>query len=152
MTHVKLLTLVVLLILVSPLGGCWLDMREVSDLYELDTNRYRLEARIGGKDIYGEAQVREYAEERKVLYTKAKGHCEKDGKSLKVYSLGQQTLGTASQSGFGMAQGVAVGASHSAPVVDSMVIEFGCVEKQPGRLEEPAAIRAPAASKTPAAS
>ena len=132
MTHVKLLTLF-LLILVSSLGGCGgYDIREVSDLYELDTNRYRLEARIGLKFEEGShAYVikRQYPEERTLLYAKAKGHCEKDGKKLKVYSLGQQTLGTESSSGFGMASGVAVGGSSSAPVVDSMVIEFGCVEK-----------------------
>ena len=127
MTHVKLLTLVVLLILVSSLGGCVSYEKKFSDLYELDTNRYRLEGKVEGSDGLGFWRV--YAEERKLLYTKAKGHCEKDGKRLKVYSLGQQTLGTASSSGFGMASGMAVGASSSAPVVDSMVIEFGCVEK-----------------------
>lgn len=114
------------LIMTGTLGGCVRgDIREVSDLYEMDTNRYRLEAKIE----VGHYQYRQYGEERKLLYAKAKGHCEKDGKSLKVYSLGQQTLGTAG-GGFAMGiQGMAYGAASSAPVTDAMIIEFGCVER-----------------------
>ena len=72
---------------------------------------------------------RKYAEERKLLYHKAKEHCDKNSKRLKVYSLGQQTLGTASSSGLVGAQGIIVGGSSAAPVVDAMVIEFGCLDK-----------------------
>ena len=103
------------------------DLREVSELYELDTNRYRLEARIGLRHLETDEVIRrQYAEERKLLYHKAKEHCDKDSKRLKVYSLGQQTLGTASSSALG---GIIVGGSSPAPVVDAMVIEFGCLDK-----------------------
>ena len=121
--------MLVLVILTTPFG-CSPIIREVSELYELDTNRYRLEARIGLRHLETDEVIRrQYAEERKLLYHKAKEHCDKNSKRLKVYSLGQQTLGTASSSALGGAQGIIVGGSSSAPVVDAMVIEFGCLDK-----------------------
>lgn len=44
-------------------------MRDVSELYELDTNRYRLEARVGYQHVETQKVVqRQYGEERKLLY------------------------------------------------------------------------------------
>ena len=109
---------------------------KVSGLYELDTNRYRLEAiagtQIGPFGIFPDSDTiyeRDYGEERKLLYHKAKEHCDKNSKRLKVYSLGQQTLGVKSEGGLVGAQGVMVGSSSSTPVVDAMAIEFGCLDK-----------------------
>lgn len=128
MPHAKILTMLVLVVLSTP--GCLRDLREVSELYELDTNRYRLEAIIGMENLdTNDVVKRKYAEERKLLYHKAKEHCDKNSKRLKVYSLGQQTLGTASSGVLAGVQGVIVGGSSSVPVADAMVIEFGCFDK-----------------------
>ena len=91
MPHAKILTMPVLVVLTTPFG-CSPIIRDFSELYELDTNRYRLEARIGLRHLETDEVIRrQYAEERKLLCHKAKGHCDKDSKRLKVYSLGQQT-------------------------------------------------------------
>ena len=129
MMHAKILTILGLVILTTPLGCAPKVLKNsLSELYELDTNRYRLETEILKMDIMNNIW-REYGEERKLLYHKAKEHCDKNSKRLKVYSLGQQILGVKSGGSLVGTQGVMVGGSSSTPVADAMVIEFGCLDK-----------------------
>ena len=113
------------------LPGCaWKRYQEVSEVYDVGKNRYRIEAFVARSNLIGnnvemllrdpdpiwnDYRIRLFSEERKLLFTKAKEHCAKAQKVVKVNNI------TKGDGGF----------INDGFMLDNAIIHFECVLDTP---------------------